>query len=222
MTARSRIRWASRSGCGKGYDGDAPAHPSAVAAAGRRGARPLRCGPAASLPVRGAALRVDRLPRRRRQRGRSHSDAVTTRSLAQFFDWLKGSGWTAVSLDDLAAAGRGTRPLPAKAILVTFDDGYRSLYTRVFPLLKVYRFPIVAALSGDWMEGEAGGTVDFGGDRRVPRSNFISWAEAREMQASGLVEFGSHSYRLHRGMQANPQGSSTPAAVTWRYDPATG
>src|SRR5262245_22125672 len=52
------------------------------------------------------------------------SDAVTTRVLAQFFDWLKGSGWTTVSLDDIAAAARGTRPLPDKAILVTFDDGY--------------------------------------------------------------------------------------------------
>ena len=148
-------------------------------------------------------------------------DAVTTRSLAQFFDWLKGSGWTAISLDDLEAARRGTRPLPDKAILITFDDGYKSLYTRVFPLLKVYRFPIVAALGGGWMEGEAGGTVDYGGDRRVPRSNFISWSEAREMQASGLVEFGSHTYLMHRGIQANPQGSTTPAAVTWAYDPAT-
>ena len=96
-----------------------------------------------------------------------------------------------------------------------------SLYTRVFPLLKVYRFPIVAALVGIWMEGAAGGTVFYGGDRWVPRSNFISWAEAREMQASGLVEFASHSYALHRGVQANPQGNMTPAAVTWRYDPAT-
>ena len=72
------------------------------------------------------------------------------------------------------------------------------------------------------MEGEAGGTVSYGGDRRVPRSNFISWAEAREMQASGLVEFASHSYSLHRGVQANPQGSMTPSAVTWRYDPESG
>ncbi len=139
----------------------------------------------------------------------------------QFFDWLKGSGWTAISLDDLSAAARGIRPLPDKAILITFDDGYKSLYTRVFPLLKVYRYPIVAALVGIWMEGEAGSTVSYGGDRRVPRSNFISWAEAREMQSSGLVEFASHSYALHRGVQANPQGSMTPAAVTWRYDPAT-
>ena len=148
-------------------------------------------------------------------------DAVTTRTLAQFFDWLKGTGWTAISLDDIAAAARGTRPLPDKAILITFDDGFRSLYTRVFPLLKVYRFPIVAALVGIWMEGEAGGTVSYGGDRWVPRSNFISWAEAREMQASGLVEFASHSYSMHRGVQANPQGNMTPSAFTWRYDPAT-
>jgi poly-beta-1,6-N-acetyl-D-glucosamine N-deacetylase len=149
------------------------------------------------------------------------SDGVTATLLVQFFDWLKGTGWTAVSLDDLAAAARGVRPLPDKAILITFDDGFKSLYTRVFPLLKVYRFPIVSALVGIWMEGEAGGTVSYGGDRRVPRSNFISWAEAREMQASGLVEFASHSYALHRGVQANPQGSMTPTAVTWAYDPAT-
>jgi peptidoglycan/xylan/chitin deacetylase (PgdA/CDA1 family) len=147
-------------------------------------------------------------------------DAVTTRALAQFFDWLKGSGWTAVSLDDLAAAARGTRRLPDKAILITFDDGYRSLYTRVFPLLQVYRFPIVAALVGTWMEERPDGTVLYG-DRIVPRSHFLSWGQARELQASGLVEFASHSYDLHRGILANPQGNLVPAAITWRYDPAT-
>jgi len=147
-------------------------------------------------------------------------DAVTTRSLAQFFDWLKGSGWTAVSLDDIAAASRGTRPLPDKAILVSFDDGYKSLYTKVFPLLRVYRIPVVAALVGSWMEGRPDGTVLYG-DRVVPRSNFLTWAEVRELQASGLVEFASHSYDLHRGALANPQGNMVPAAITWRYDPAT-
>ena len=147
------------------------------------------------------------------------TDSVTSKGLAQFFDWLKGTGWTAVSLDDLAAAQRGVRPLPDRAILITFDDGYKSLYTRVFPLLRIYRYPIVSALVGSWMEGESG-TVLYG-DRPVPRSTFISWSEAREMQASGLVEFASHSYVLHQGVQANPQGNMIPAAITWRYDPAT-
>jgi poly-beta-1,6-N-acetyl-D-glucosamine N-deacetylase len=147
--------------------------------------------------------------------------SVTGKVLVEFFEWLKGTRWTAVSLDDLVAAARGARPLPEKAILITFDDGERSLYTRVFPLLKAYRYPVVAALVGRWMEDRPDGTVVFG-DKTVPRDKFISWAEAREMQASGLVEFASHSYDLHRGVLANPQGNTVPAAITWRYDPTTG
>ncbi len=149
------------------------------------------------------------------------TDAVTTRVLLQFFDWLKGDGWTAITLDDVARASRGEKRLPEKSILITFDDGYRSVYTKVYPLLQVYRFPIVAALVGSWMEARPDGTVLYG-DRVVPRSNFLSWQEARELQASGLVEFASHSYDLHRGVPANPQGNTMPAAMTWQYDPATG
>ena len=147
------------------------------------------------------------------------TDAVTADKLVRFFDWLKGSGWTVVSLDDVAAAQQGRRPLPDKAMLLTFDDGYRSLYTRVFPLLKIYRYPAVAAVVGTWLKGAPGSTVRYG-DFDVPRSKFISWAEAREMQASGLVEFASHSYDMHWGTIANPQGNAIPAARTWRYDPA--
>ncbi|HEY7120242.1 MAG TPA: poly-beta-1,6-N-acetyl-D-glucosamine N-deacetylase PgaB, partial [Tepidisphaeraceae bacterium] len=148
------------------------------------------------------------------------SDGVTTRTFVQFLDWLKGTGWKAISLDDVSAAARGLRRLPDKAILLTFDDGYRSLYTRVFPLLKAYRYPAVASLVGSWMENAPDGTVLYG-DKRVPRTTFISWAEAREMEGSGLVELASHSYELHQGVQANPQGNKVPAAITWRYDPGT-
>lgn len=148
------------------------------------------------------------------------TDSVTVDTLVRFLDWLKGTGWTPIALDDVAAAARGARPLPDKAILITFDDGFRSLYTRVYPLLKVYRFPVVSALVGSWMEGPPSGTVPYGGGV-APRSTFISWAEARELQASGLVEFASHSHALHTGVTANPQGNLIPAAITWRYDPAT-
>ncbi len=157
------------------------------------------------------------------------TESVTTKTFVQFLDWLKGNGWEAISLDDVSAAARGLRRLPDKAILLTFDDGYRSLYTRVFPLLKAYRYPAVAALVGSWMEEGDGGTpldddrddTVLYGDKRVPRSTFISWDEAREMQASGLIEFASHSYDLHRGVRANPQGNFVPAAKTWQYDPRT-
>lgn len=143
-------------------------------------------------------------------------DAVTTDQFVRFLDWLKGNGWTVLTLDMIHAAANGGRPLPERSILLTFDDGYRSLYTRAFPLLQAYGFPAVAALVGRWMEGGPNSTVKYG-TVDVPRSNFISWAEAREMQASGLIEFASHSYDLHRGVPANPQGNSIPAARTLEY-----
>jgi peptidoglycan/xylan/chitin deacetylase (PgdA/CDA1 family) len=149
------------------------------------------------------------------------TDAITASSLVSFFDWLKHAGWTPVTLDDIAAAGEGRRALPPKPVLLTFDDGYRSFRTRLMPLLRAYRYPVVVALVGAWMEGAPGGSVMYG-DRLVPRSRFITWAEAREMQASGLVEFASHSYGLHSSVQGNPQGNQLPAAAAWAYDPATG
>ena len=59
-------------------------------------------------------------------------DAVTTARLVAFFDYLRGAGWTAITLDDVDAARRGERALPDKAILLTFDDGFASLYTRAY------------------------------------------------------------------------------------------
>nr|WP_249732019.1 poly-beta-1,6-N-acetyl-D-glucosamine N-deacetylase PgaB [Roseococcus sp. SDR] len=149
------------------------------------------------------------------------ADAVTSSTLVTFFDWLRAERWTPVSLDDIAAAREGRRPLPERAILITFDDGYRSTYTRVFPLLLAYRYPAVFALVGDWMAVPEGGTVMYGDQPRL-RSDFITWAEAREMQASGLVEFASHSYGLHSTVLGNPQGNLLPAAAAWAYDAATG
>src|SRR6267154_589984 len=61
-------------------------------------------------------------------------DDITTRRLTAFFDWLAGNGWSTVSLDDVEAARSGGKPLPANAILLTFDDGYAGHYSRVYPL----------------------------------------------------------------------------------------
>lgn len=147
-------------------------------------------------------------------------DSVTTDRLIAFFDHLRGDGWSPVSLQDIRDARLGTKPLPTKPILITFDDGYRSLYTRVFPLLMAYRIPVVAALVGEWMSYPPGSIVPYGG-RGKPREHFIDWAQAREMQASGLVEFASHSFNQHRELRSNPQGNLTPALVSLEFDPAT-
>jgi len=137
-------------------------------------------------------------------------DSVTSDRLVVLLEWLAGNGWTAVGLDDVERARRGIQPLPRKAVLITVDDGLSSLYTRVYPLAVAYRMPIVAAVVGEWMDVPANGTVRYG-DRTLPRSAFISWEQARQMQASGWVEFASHSHALHGVVRANPQGNLLPA-----------
>ncbi len=100
-------------------------------------------------------------------------DDITTGRLTAFFDWLAGSGWSAVSLDDIEAARSGKKPLPPNAILLTFDDGYANHYNRVYPLLRAYGFHAVFLVVGSWLEGRPDGTVRYG-DKDVPRTRFLS------------------------------------------------
>lgn len=144
----------------------------------------------------------------------------TARMIAQI-NWFKQNGYQPVSLDDILAAKNGGKPLPEKALLLTFDDGYTSFYTHVYPVLKAHNFPSVFAVVGAWLEkGRPDDLVEYG-DRQLPRSAFVSTAQLREMVDSGLVEIASHSNNLHRGILANPQGNMEPAAVTREYDPKT-
>jgi poly-beta-1,6-N-acetyl-D-glucosamine N-deacetylase len=149
-------------------------------------------------------------------------DSVTTDHLVAFFEWLRGNGWTAITLDDIERAGSGTRPLPNRAVLITFDDGYASLYTRVYPLLLAYKIPVVAALVGSWMERSVPETMRVGDDLIPGTTTLITWDEAREMARSGLVEFASHTYDLHHSQLVNPQGGEEPAASTLAWDAASG
>jgi len=138
------------------------------------------------------------------------ADAITTDGLVALLEFIRGNGWTAISLDDVDQATKLQRPLPDRAVLITIDDGYRSVYTRVFPLLLVYRIPAVVAVVGSWIQTD------------VSHKRYISWEEAREMQRSGLIEFASHTYDLHRGILGNPQRNELPAGAFRKYAPISG
>jgi len=146
---------------------------------------------------------------------------VNSDELVSQFSWMREHGYQPVSMDQIISAREGGKPLPDKAILLSFDDGYRSVYTRVFPLLKLFNYPAVIALVGKWMDVIEDEMVRYGDDL-LPRERFLDWNEVNEMVDSGLVEVASHSYDLHQGITANPQGNSQPAAITQRYDEVSG
>jgi biofilm PGA synthesis lipoprotein PgaB len=142
--------------------------------------------------------------------------STSTHNLAAHFDWLRSHGYHVISLQQLinSRSGRGT--LPDKAVLLTFDDGLRSSYTNVFPLLKAFRFPAVVAVVGAWTDLGADGKVE-NGAHPLLRQDFATWDQLREMQESGLVEIASHTYDQHHGIIANPQGNLIPAVDVHAY-----
>ena len=146
------------------------------------------------------------------ERAKLDSDSTTTSDLVAFFEYLVSNGWHALTLDEVDRAGRGETTLPEKSILITIDDAYASDYTRIYPLLLATRMPAIVAVPGAWMERGQGPEGEA----------MLTWAQAREMQQSGLVEFASHGYDLHGTVLGNPQANQVPAFWARVFDPARG
>lgn len=136
--------------------------------------------------------------------------AVARRNFGDHLQWLMDNGYHFISIQQIIDAHAGRATLPEKAVLLSFDDGFESFYTRVFPILKRYHIPAVEALIGTWMDGSA--KPDVPGVKPV-----LTWAEVKELQASGLVEIASHTFDMHHGVDSDPQGSRGAAVTTRRY-----
>lgn len=145
------------------------------------------------------------------------SAAISRANLINHFSWLRLNGYHPVSMDDIIVARSGGDPLPDRAVLLSFDDGYESFYTDVYPLLQRFHYPAIVGLVTSWMEAGNNDSVDYGHEQKS-RQGFLSWDQVREMQASGLVEVASHSHDGHRGILGNPQGNQQPFMTTRRYD----
>ena len=147
--------------------------------------------------------------------------AVRTSALNDQIGWLLHNGYKAVSVQNILDTNAGLITLPPKAFLLSFDDGYSSFYTRVWPLLKAWNVPALWAPVGSWVDTPEQKKVDFGG-LMTPRERFATWEMVRELAQSPLVEIGAHTWASHYGIQANPQGSREPAVANRFYDKASG
>ena len=136
--------------------------------------------------------------------------AVASRNFEEHLDWLTANGYNFISIQQIIDAHAGKAMLPTKAVLLSFDDGFESFYTRVFPILKARHIPAVEAIIGTWMDRSA--TPDVPGYKPV-----LTWDQVRELQASGLVEIASHTFDMHHAIAANPQGGREAAVTTREY-----
>jgi len=99
---------------------------------------------------------------------------------------LYHAGFKCLSLDEWVA-GRGKETLfPQKRFVITFDDGYRDIYTTVWPILAQYGFFATVFLVGNYISDNKSKQVYAS---EVP---FLSWNEVGELAQAGFT-FGSHT-----------------------------
>jgi peptidoglycan/xylan/chitin deacetylase (PgdA/CDA1 family) len=115
---------------------------------------------------------------------------VTPEAFAAQMRALCDNGFTAVSLCQLVDFVDRGIPLPPNPIVITFDDGYLSVYEHAFPVLQ--RYGMVATV---FIIGEAVGTDTYK-DTGHPTIPKFSFDQARRM--AGVVSVQSHSYDMHQ------------------------
>ncbi|MBQ9458978.1 MAG: polysaccharide deacetylase family protein [Oscillospiraceae bacterium] len=119
---------------------------------------------------------------------------------------LRDNGYVTVSLADAVAFVRQGRPLPERAVAVTFDDGYLSNYEYACPILRANGqraaiFPIGCSIGHEryYKDTQFELTPHFG---------------AREIaQMADVIDFGSHTYDMHQWAPYEPEGAAVRESV---------
>jgi peptidoglycan/xylan/chitin deacetylase (PgdA/CDA1 family) len=106
--------------------------------------------------------------------------SVSPEQFEAHLTYLRQRGYETTSLEQLAYAIKGVIQLPAKPIIITFDDGYRDNYENAFPILKKNGFAATFFIFTQPIDENNLG--------------YLSWDMVKEMHRAGM-EFGSHSYR---------------------------
>jgi len=112
---------------------------------------------------------------------------ITRQKIRQFeqqIRYLKQQGYRSIKMDE-SFDQKG--PEDSKRILITFDDGYESVYSFAFPLLKRYGFCACIFLITGYVGRYNKWDVNWG-----KKFRHIGWAQIREMMEYGFT-FGSHT-----------------------------
>lgn len=108
----------------------------------------------------------------------SPSLTVTTKIFGEQMDFLAQKGYQTITPKEMYA-GLNNNSLPAKPILITFDDGYVDNFNEAFPILKTHNFKFTIFLPT--------GLINSG-------PSYLTWSQLNEMKGSGLLTAGAHTW----------------------------
>jgi peptidoglycan/xylan/chitin deacetylase (PgdA/CDA1 family) len=98
---------------------------------------------------------------------------------------LKEKGYRVISLDQFFDFLEFKAPLLPKSVVITIDDGWRSMYEIAFPILKKYGYPATLFICTDMIT-----------DMLIDTPQTLSWGLLREMAGHGIdIQCHTKSHR---------------------------
>ena len=127
--------------------------------------------------------------------GEPNNAIISVDRFREHMMYLKDNGFTPLLPQDLKAIKDGTMAMPEKPVVISIDDGYESVYTYAYPILKETGMKATVNVIVDSIENPKPGEI-----------KKFTWEQAREMYKSGYVDIQSHTYSLHGISDEGVQG----------------
>ena len=114
-------------------------------------------------------------------------------------------------------------PIPRRTFVVTFDDGYESVYETAWPILKELSIPATVFIVTSYLDSGRPFVFDdwaAAGSAAAPAAAWrpLSTAQCNEMARDGLIELGSHTH-THADFRGRPEEFRRDLAGRWKYWP---
>ena len=113
------------------------------------------------------------------------STSISPANFEAHLRYLRDNDFNVIALDRMIDSLRSGQSLPDKSVVITFDDGYSSIFDEAFPMLESYGYPFTLFLSTQ--------PIDDG------LSNYMTWDQIRQMSAADVIianHMVDHPYML--------------------------
>ena len=108
------------------------------------------------------------------------SMTITPQKFEANLKLLKDNGFTFIPLKEAVEYLQGKRDsLPPKPVVLTADDGWESVYTYMYPIIKKLNIPTTLFIYP--------GSISSG-------KHFLSWDQLKELKNTGLFDIQGHTY----------------------------
>ncbi|MHC0466052.1 polysaccharide deacetylase family protein [Kosakonia cowanii] len=122
-------------------------------------------------------------------RFRHTSTTTSVRAFTNQMTWLRDQGYATLSMYQLEGYVRNRMNLPARAVVITFDDGLKSVSRYAYPILRQYGFKATAFIISS--------RIKLKPQKWDPKSlQFMSVSELNGIR--DVFDVQSHTHFLHR------------------------